>query len=273
MAIQLSECLFSKDYKSFKEIENKANNVLLTAPMFRLIGSNLKAFIKNYATQHGVHLKILYLPFNDEQVWGLFYQRNGIYFIVINSEISINKQNVALAHEFYHFIVALEEDFVYAMDILKDIGGKVQLSLEDQKANAFSSCLLMPADLINLVFTKEISTLEEKIVSIKALMDIFVVPYKTAVIRLYELGKLTFEDAQEFIKSINSKTRNDLEKINFAHHRSRWEHPIKNYVDLDDLSDLINENENYEFISSNKASRCKNKVEEIIQKLLKKEND
>ena len=114
---------------------------------------------------------------------------------------------------------------------------------------------------------------KEKIVSIKALMDIFVVPYKTAVIRLYELGKLTFEDAQEFIKSINSKTRNDLEKINFAHHRSRWEHPIKNYVDLDDLSELINENENYEFISSNKASRCKNKVEEIIQKLLKKEND
>ena len=29
MAIQLSECLFSKDYKSFKEIENKANKELI----------------------------------------------------------------------------------------------------------------------------------------------------------------------------------------------------------------------------------------------------
>ena len=74
MSIKVSDCLFAKDIKTFREIEAKANMTLMSMPVFRLIGSNLKVFIKNYAEKNSIHLKILYLPFNDNQVWGLFYQ-------------------------------------------------------------------------------------------------------------------------------------------------------------------------------------------------------
>lgn len=267
MAIKLSECLFNSDNKTFRDIEKKANSVLMTYPILRLIGSNLKPFIKNYAKQYSVHLKILYLPFNDSQVWGLFYQRSGIYFIVINSEISVNKQNVALAHEFYHFIVALEEGNATAMDILQDKKSSSVTTFEDQKANAFSSCLLMPSDLINLVIPKGATSIPDALVYTKILMDMFIVPYKTAVIRLLETGKLSFEDADKFIRAVGTKVRNDLEKNNLVQ-KIRWEHPIKNYVDTDDLEVLIDENENYDFISSSKASKYKKQAEEIVQKIL-----
>ena len=78
MAIKVSECLFEKEPKMFREIENKANMVLMITPVFRLIGSNLKVFIKSYAEKNSVHLKLLYLPFHDDQVWGIFYQQKGI---------------------------------------------------------------------------------------------------------------------------------------------------------------------------------------------------
>lgn len=268
MAIKVSECLFEKEPKIFRDIENKANTVLMTSPVFRLIGSNLKVFIKGYAEKNSVHLKLLYLPFNDDQVWGIFYQKKGIYFIVVNSDISINKQNVALAHEFYHFIISLEEDKVSAMDILKESSAQAEYSIEDKRANAFSSCLLMPKDIVNALLNNEAETVEEKLFQIKLLMDVFVVPYKTAVIRMFELGKITLEDAELFIEYTDSTIRDKMEKNNHFLKNVRWNHSMKNYIDIDDLAELIKENVEFEFISNSKADKCIKKVEEIL-KILK----
>ena len=273
MSIKVSDCLFAKDIKTFREIEAKANMTLMSMPVFRLIGSNLKVFIKNYAEKNSIHLKILYLPFNDNQVWGLFYQKKGIYFIVINSQISINKQNVALAHEFYHFISAFEEDKISAMDILKESSLNQQFNDEDRKANAFSSCLLMPLDIISTILPKKPISLEDTIVQVKALMDIFLVPYKTAVIRLLEIDRLTLEQADYYIKSIAAKIRNKLEENNTIYKNIRWEHPISSHIDIDDLGDLIAENEDFEFISSIKATKYKNQVEEILKYLKQESNE
>lgn len=267
MAIKVSECLFEKEPKMFREIENKANMVLMITPVFRLIGSNLKVFIKSYAEKNSVHLKLLYLPFHDDQVWGIFYQQKGIYFIVINSDISINKQNVALAHEFYHFIISLEEDKVSAMDILKENSVQAECSMEDKKANAFSSCLLMPKDIVNVLLENKAETVEEKLFQVKLLMDVFVVPYKTAVIRLFELGCLSLEEAEYFIQYTNSTLRDELEKDNHFLKSVRWNNSMKNYIDIDDLPDLIKENVEFEFISASKADKCMKKVEEILAAL------
>lgn len=272
MSIKVSDCLFAKDKKSFREIETKANLTLMSLPVLRLIGSNLKVFIKSYAEKNAVHLKILYLPFNDDQVWGLFYQKKGIYFIVINNEISINKQNVALAHEFYHFISSFEEDKISAMDILKENSQNNEYNNEDLNANAFSSCLLMPSDIITMLLPQKPTNFEEVIIQIKALMDIFLVPYKTAVIRLFEIDRISLREAESYIKSADTKTRNKLEETNI-YNNIRWEHPIKNHIDIDDLNNLIEENENYEFISSIKATKYKNKVEEILKCLTKEQNE
>lgn len=268
MSIKLEDCLYSKNKEGFEEIEKKANGILLKSLTTRLIASNLKLLIKDYADKADVHLKILYLPFHDTQVWGMFYKKSEIYFIIINSEVSISKQNVALAHEFYHFLDSLETESHSPIDIFKEIETSHPIDIEDNKANAFSSCLLMPADVVRTICNKNSTDIYEQIAYIKVLMDVFVVPYKTAVIRLYELSIFNFETANSFLLDENRETQSIIENIKSSFNSQRWEKNFDNYYDLDDLTELINENENYEFISEKKALETRLQVEEIIKKII-----
>ena len=267
MSIKLENCLYYTDIKEYKQIESMANRILFNSPTTKLVASNLKLLIKEHAKKMDVHLKVLYLPFHDSQVWGMFYKKSEIFFIIINSEIAISKQNVALAHEFYHFLESLETEKHSPLDIFREISNN-QNNIEDYKANAFSSCLLMPADVVNVICKKNNTNIYEQIAYIKVLMDAFVVPYKTAVIRLYELEVFDFNTAQTFLCDEEKKTQSIIERIKSSSGGQRWENNFENYYDLDDLFDLINENETYEFISEKKAKTTREKVEELISKIL-----
>ena len=125
----------------------------------------------------------------------------------------------------------------------------------------------MPKDIVNALLTNEAETVEEKLFQVKILMDVFVVPYNTAVIRLFELGRLSLEEAKRFIQYTNSTLRDELEKDNHFLKNVRWNNSMKNYIDIDDLADLINENVEFEFISASKADKCIEKVDEILTAL------
>lgn len=265
MSIKIKDCLFYEDTELFKKVNNLANTILFSWPP-RFIGSNLKVFIKRYAEKRGYHLKILCLPFNDEQVWGLFYEKGGIYFIVINTDLPINKQNVALAHEFYHFIDSLESGEEAPVDVLREVHDNHEYDISDKKANAFSSCLLMPEDLVNFMLDKEPSTIQEKVGYVKSLMDIFMVPFKTAAIRAYELNKLTVKEVEMFL-DLDKMTVKTLDKIISRLRYERWEQKFNNVYDIDDLDRLVLENESYDFISKQTAKKIQDKVEEILKKL------
>lgn len=265
MSIKISDCLFSQKKDDFQKIENMANQILMNSPIFRLVGSNLITLVKKYANIRNIHLKILTLPLHDNQVWGLFYELKGIYFIVINGDISINKQNIALAHEFYHFIIALNDMNGLKLDVVKEDLEYSKTNEEDSRANAFGACLLMPSECIKMVIEKRPISLEDKIYCIKTLMDVFLVPYKTAVIRMYEIGYITETEADVYIKATDTEMRDKFES-------SKWQNQFKNYTDLDDLESLIKENEMYEFISAYKAKKQLDLVEEIL-KQIKEESD
>ena len=126
----------------------------------------------------------------------------------------------------------------------------------------------MPADVVMTICNKNSTDIYEQIAYIKVLMDVFVVPYKTAVIRLYELSIFNFETANSFLLDENREKQSIIENIKSSFNSQRWEKNFDNYYDLDDLTELINENENYEFISEKKALETRLQVEEIIKKII-----
>lgn len=257
----ISNCLYFSDKETYIEINRIATRILSVYP-FNNGSLALKQMIKNYAQTNNVQVKVLYIPLKDIQLWGLFYQLDGIYFIVINSEISLSKQSVALAHEFYHLYSAVEENMV-PLDILSDNEKKIKI--EDKKANAFAACFLMPEHILKSMLKKP-NTIEEKIVLIKIVMDVFMVPFKTAVIRLMEIEYLTEDEGLDIINSITRDIRDKFENIN-TYKNSKWDYVNYNSIELDDLDTLFHINEDLELMSEKKLKKHKEIVENIIKTL------
>lgn len=257
----ISNCLYFTEKETYSEINRIATRIFSVYP-FNNGSLALKQMIKNYASTNNVQVKILYIPLKDNQLWGLFYQLDGIYFIVINSEISLNKQVVALAHEFYHLYSAVEENMV-PLDILAD--NVKTLNIEDKKANAFAACFLMPEHILKSMLKKP-NTLEEKIVLIKIVMDVFMVPFKTAVIRLMEIEYLSKEEGLEIINSTTRNVRDKFESLN-TFNISKWDMVNDKLLELDDLDSLFHINEDLELMSEKKLNKHKEIVEKITNML------
>lgn len=257
----ISNCLYFTEKETYEEINRIATRIFSVYP-FNNGSLALKQMIKNYAATNNVQVKILYIPLKDIQLWGVFYQLDGIYFIVINSEISLNKQVVALAHEFYHLYSAVEENMV-PLDILAD--NVKTLNIEDKKANAFAACFLMPEHILKSMLKKP-NTLEEKIVLIKIVMDVFMVPFKTAVIRLMEIEYLSKDEGLEIINSTTRKVRDKFESLN-AFNISKWDMVNDKLLELDDLDTLFHINEDLELMSEKKLNKHKEIVEQITNML------
>lgn len=253
----LSNCLYFNNKEMYDEVSLIAYRLFSKYPL-NTSSLGLKEMIKNYASINNVEVKVLYIPLKDIQLWGIFYQLDGIYFIVINSEISMNKQVVALAHEFYHLYSAIEEN-MEPFDILTD--NTTSINIEDQKANAFAACFLMPEIVLKVIIKKPL-TIEDKIIQVKRLMDNFMVPFKTAVIRLMEIEYLSKEEGLAFI---GATTRDFRDR--FEYKTSRWDVVSNGLIELDDLDNLFRINEDLELMSSKKLNKQKEIVEQIIQTL------
>ena len=77
----ISNCLYFTEKETYSEINRIATRIFSVYP-FNNGSLALKQMIKNYASTNNVQVKILYIPLKDNQLWGLFYQLDGIYFIV-----------------------------------------------------------------------------------------------------------------------------------------------------------------------------------------------
>ena len=252
-----NNCLFLIDKEAFLEIERIANQLhsnsyLIQSPFA------LKERIKEYALKNDVIVKIMYVPMDDSKIWGMFYEINGIYFIAINNQKPMNKQLVALAHEFYHFYAAINESASKRDILLEDQG---ELLIEDKKANAFAATYLMPEATIRAIL-KPTDSLPSKVLQIKLLMGIFMIPYKTAVLRLLEIGFISEDDAEILLNKTSQEVEDFINSITFFKNNV-GEINTENVIDLDDLDIIVESNENLELISSKKLKIDKDIILQI----------
>ena len=203
MAAVVDQILFSKQEKRFREIEDIARFVSLTCSGNLMIRDSVFSVVKNYARKKDIPIEIMRYPFHDDELWAFTFLKEGIIFICVNSDLSVCKQIFATAHELYHiycFGEDTDQNMIRSGSILKedtvDSGTEEQEELE---ANAFASLLLMPAESVRnqmdmMGITPQHITLDD----ILTMMDIYAMPYKACVLRLYECNVISAAKAKQF---------------------------------------------------------------------------
>jgi len=177
------------------EIETKASTKLTQLHKSqRIIGKEVLNIIRKEAI-------LLQSPFENEELCAFVCQKKDRLFVYINSQIPIEKQYFAAAHELYH--IWYDKEYLTNPEILSSetINDETN-DARELKANLFAAIFLVPKHVLEqeLLF---IAAQKNEITPMQTieLAHTFQVPFKSMCRRLYEVGfidKLLFKRLVEF---------------------------------------------------------------------------
>ena len=149
--------------------------------------------------------KVLYYPIEDEEVWGFSEKIKGKSFVWINTAIAYDKQVFAAAHELYHLWFENDGEVILKKDI-EEMNNCVSISESELKANRFAAEFLINEELL----LQEIRTysMDKNKIDIKdiiKLSNLFIVPYKTMVKRLYEIKLISHKRYTQLMELSNKE--------------------------------------------------------------------
>jgi Zn-dependent peptidase ImmA (M78 family) len=224
MADVIDQILFSKQEKRFRKIEDTARYVSSSYSGTSVIRDGIFSVVKNYARKKEISLEIMRYPFHDDELWAFTFLKAGTIFVCVNSDLPICRQIFAMAHELYHiycFGEDTDQNMIRMGSILKentaDSGTEAQEELE---ANAFAGALLMPAESVRRQMElMEIVPNHFELDDILTMMDIYALPYKACVLRLYECGVISAAKAKQFYTEDWKKIR---ARISLTGKAKRW---------------------------------------------------
>ncbi|WP_404354568.1 ImmA/IrrE family metallo-endopeptidase [Exiguobacterium aurantiacum] len=127
-------------------------------------------------------------PIEDDELCAFVCKKQGRLFAYINSYIPHDKQIFAAAHELYH--IWYEEQRLNEVELLMNQTLEEEPAERSEKmANRFAAMFLVP----ELVLRQQLSSLQidHETIDVKdivKLIPIFQVPYKTIVLRLFEIA-------------------------------------------------------------------------------------
>lgn len=203
----------------------KRSNTIIREDIFKILERNSKT---------------IYKPISDDDICGFLYNYKEKKFTYINTYIPLEKQVFTAAHELYHvWFSNIQDGQPLYSEILDENVCSYEIKKEDFLANRFAAEFLVQED----VFRNEVNQLLKgkliiKIREIVELMDIFLVPYKTIIKRLYELKFINEKEYENYISS---------EKMDPTNNVSVWEERLKlcsrnnertKIVKLNDLVDI-----------------------------------
>lgn len=164
----------------------KKNNRIIKDDIFNILEMNCKT---------------LYYPIEDDDICGFVYKFKEYNFCYINSYIPFEKQIFAAAHELYHILYSdIGNGEIVNSEVLDEKVPISMISKEDLKANRFAAEFLVPEEVFrNELNIRNINKDSIELREIIELMDAFLVPYKTLVRRLYEIGYMTIEKCNIFL--------------------------------------------------------------------------
>ena len=151
-----------------------------------------------------LNARVIYYPLGKDTVWGFTRIRgargdgqNQKPFVVINTSIPIDCQVFAAGHELYHIWKDDRIDVVPA-----DVMDEATTDRNELKANRFAAEFLVEEELL----LKELRTygIASENVSFKDILilsELFCVPYRTMVKRLFEIGFITKTERNRFLNA------------------------------------------------------------------------
>lgn len=221
----LANSLFETQLYKFEHLNELAQQFAAIYCGDFIVKDNIFAVIENYARKKEIHLEILRFPIHDEELWAVTFLKQGTIFVCVNSELTLCKQFFAAAHELYHiYCYAEDADQSYIKNgsmLESDTANETVKTQEDIEANAFAGLLLMPDRLLtNQIKLFGIDTGNINIDSVLMLMDMFAIPYKAVVLRLYESKCITRHCAEELL---SIKAGEAEKRIELTGKAKRWQ--------------------------------------------------
>lgn len=218
---------------------------------------------------------ILYYPQENEENDGSLIQKyiNGklTNFVHINTYKVIEKQVFTAAHELGH-ILNLHE---HLLKNCNEYNEKYDKDIEEAAMNYFAALVLMPT---NIFTSKSKSLFKEYGDTLKLddfikislnLMDIFFVPFKAVVVRLFEIDIIDKPTAELLINNniILDKINDYIKLYGFTRLGIRSQKKgIKGYPEL------ISKVENAEIFNSRKINNTRNKLDIPVNNLIETDN-
>lgn len=265
----LDNSLYIKERKKYLKISQCVTSFNALYNKNNIIQDDIFCVLENYAARHDMPLELLRYPIGDAELCACTFIRQRRMFVMINSAIPLSKQIFAAAHELYHIYCYCEEkDFallqfgsILESGVIEDEAKE----LEDMEANAFAALLLAPRD--RLEEQSDVYNLSYKEVSVQLIlkiMDIFAIPYKAAVLRLFEEEKIDKKTARNLLQIDRDEINKQMEVTGKA---VRWQEIPRNLIRFGSLLEKMYDLEQRERVRDERLNSDKARLKEIEKML------
>lgn len=164
----------------------------------------------------GLYSRVIFYPLGDDAPWG-FTDIKGTndnhsenVFVVLNSSISVDCQIFAAAHELYHIWYEKKADIITGSDLDYSDDDRTE-----QMASRFAAEFLVNEELLKNEVKSYVNDPDKLTMrDILKLAELFVVPYKTMVRRLFEIGIINSDSQEDFLKKTEKEV--DAERKRYA---------------------------------------------------------
>lgn len=174
------------------------------------------------------------------------------------------RKGIQLA-DIYCYVENADQSYIKNGSMLDSAtGDETGRTQEDLEANAFAGLLLMPDQLLHeqiLLYglDKDLVTVD----SVLMLMDMFAMPYKAVVLRLFESGNISHQQAEKLLEVGSADV---MERVSLTGKAKRWQLDGKGTESFGTLLEKVEYNRQHEYLTE---SREKEDVAYLTQ--LKKE--
>lgn len=265
----LDNSLYMKDSMRYKKISERVTTFNSIYNKNNIIQDDIFNVLENYVIHHDMPFELLRYPIADVELCACTFIRQGRMFVMINSAIPLSKQIFAAAHELYHIYCYFEDmdsELMQSGSILEsEVIDDVAKELEDMEANAFAALLLAPRD--RLEEQSSVYNLSYKNASVQTvlkIMDIFAIPYKAAVLRLYEEEKIDIKTARGLLQIENDEI---CKQIELTGKGVRWQEIPSSLIRFGSLSEKMYELEQNENVRSERLESDKARLNNLIANL------
>lgn len=265
----LDNSLYVKNQKDFSAIRKRAIEFNSIYNGSNIIQDDIFHVVENYAARQEMPLDFLRYDLLDDNFCACTFIRAGRVFVVVNSAMTISKQIFAVAHELYHLYNYFEHNdprYRQSGSILDSstIDEETEKS-EDMEANAFAGLLLAPGE--SILQQIRIYGIREQGISLDdviMLMEIYAIPYKAMVLRLYEENLITSEKAREFLDIADSVV---VTRMKLTGKALRWQKTTKNEVMFGSLYEQMERALQIDAMAEDRFQRDKERIKEIRNKI------
>lgn len=265
----LDNSLFIKDRKRYTKVKECVTGFNAIYNKNNIIQNDIFNIMENYAARHHMPFELLRYPIADSELCACTFIRRGRMFVMVNSALPLSKQIFAAAHELYHIYCFFEDNdsaLLQSGSILEsDVIDDEAKETEDMEANAFAALLLAPKERLDE--QTDVYNLSYKNTSLSVIlriMDIFAIPFKAAVLRLFEEEKIDIKTVKRLLMTEETEINRQIRLTGKA---ARWQEISSNFIRFGSLEEQMYSVEQLGAARDERLESDKIRLAQIVERL------